>query len=1152
MHTSEPHPEILSLAHKSAKIGIWDWDISGGTVFFDHNYYRIAGYEPDEFPHRFEEWEKRVHPGDLPQTQIALQQYWDKNAETYSTEFRFKTKAGGWMWILSTGQATKWDENGKPTRFTGIHVDISEAKKIEQDLRQERAFSTSLINTAHLIILVIDVEGRIQQINPYMESITGYTEAEVKGKDWFDTFLPPDDHSKIRTMFKTAIADIDVSGQANPIVCKNGQEIMIEWYSKTLKDADGAVIGLLSFGVDITERLQAEALQRKDDLKYRLLADHTFAWEYWVSPEGVFNYISPSCERISGYSPDEFISNPQLMFDIVTPEYAEEVHRHLISENNLETPTCTMEFKIITKNGDERWLEHNCISVFDENGEYIGRRGSNQDITERKQAEEKLLKSEERFKKLSSLTFEGILIHDKGVAIDANESFIQMFGYAKSELLGKNLIGLLFPKESLPSINKNIIKRIATPYEVVGRKKDGTLFPVEIEARDISGANESFRVAAFRDITRRKQSEKALYDSESKLNSILRSAPIGIGQVTDRRFNFVNESFAKMVGYSVQELVGNLSRMVYPSDEEFERVGRVKYEEINKRGSGSVETVLQRKDGTLVDILMSSIPVDQNDLSQGVTFSALDITERRQFLKTIIKQKETAQQYLDIAGVMFGALNKKGEIILMNKKGHQILGYPEGSLLGRNWFDVCLPESMQDEIKEVFRQQMSGDFLPVEYYENTIRNSLGEERMISFHNTLLKDETGISGVLFSGEDVTDQRKAEQERQDLENQLRQKYKMEAVGIMAGGMAHNFNNNLSIILGSIELSKMKMPPDAKIDGYLSNAKTAALRSSDLVKKILTFSRQGAKSKAPIVLPLIIDETLNLLHSTIPATIKLQRRISSKSHNVMINADSSQVQECLVNLCNNAMHAMDEEGSLTIALDIIEVQQHDIPVQYECEPGHYAKLSVQDTGCGMSTETIDKIFDLFFTTKPVDQGTGIGLSTVQGIVAEHDGMIKVNSTLGEGTTFELYFPLLQQPQATEVTTANENMSGGTEHILFVDDDEILVNLGNEMLADMGYQVTTMTDSNEALKLFRDNLNRFDLVITDQTMPGLTGEHLIEEIKEIRPDIPTIICTGYSSKIDEKKAATLGANAFLMKPLRMPDLLQTVRRVLDRETDQ
>lgn len=400
------------------------------------------------------------------------------------------------------------------------------------------------------------------------------------------------------------------------------------------------------------------------------------------------------------------------------------------------------------------------------------------------------------------------------------------------------------------------------------------------------------------------------------------------------------------------------------------------------------------------------------------------------------------------------------------------------------------------------------------------------------------------------QDITERVLAEQEHQKLEDQLRQKHKMEAVGYMAGGMAHNFNNNLSIILGNVELSQMKQAPGSEAIPLLENAKIAVHRSRDLVQKIITYSRKGIRNTAPIHLTVIIDETIDLLNSTLPTTVTLQKNFAPNCVDKLINADASQIQEVLINLCNNAIHAMDEKGVLTISLKEVELEQKDISVQYDCPAGCYAKLSVQDSGCGMSAEILDKIFDPFFSTKEEYEGAGIGLSTVQGIVAQHGGMITVKSAPDQGTTFDLFFPLIELSEnieAEEVNVEHSSLPRGTELILFVDDDEMLASLGENLLNTLGYQISMMTDSNEALKMFTANADRFDLVITDQTMPGLTGKELIAEIKKVRPDIPTILCTGYSSKIDEEESARLGISAFMMKPLDLPVLSQTVRQVLD-----
>lgn len=402
----------------------------------------------------------------------------------------------------------------------------------------------------------------------------------------------------------------------------------------------------------------------------------------------------------------------------------------------------------------------------------------------------------------------------------------------------------------------------------------------------------------------------------------------------------------------------------------------------------------------------------------------------------------------------------------------------------------------------------------------------------------------LSSIIMAREQTKKQHR------ELEIQLRQKHKIEAIGVMAGGIAHNFNNNLSIILGNIELSQMKQPSNSDVTPLLENAKIAIWRSRDLVKKIITYSSKGEQNKTPIQLSEIVSETVALVQSTLPTTVNIEQVISPECDSVVVNADATQIQEVLVNLCNNAVHAMDERGVLKILLQSVELTQQDMSAQYEQPSGRYAKLSVQDSGSGMSSEMVDKIFDPFFTTKEEHEGAGMGLATVQGIVVQHGGLIKVDSAPGQGTEFDLYFPIVDAKR-TEPALVNTEFFRGTEQILFVDDDEMLASLGGELLTEIGYQVSVMTDSTEALKTFTTNADHFDLVITDQTMPDLCGKDLILELKKVKPDIPTILCTGFSSKIDDVHAAELGINAFLMKPLNLSKLSQTVRRVLGESTE-
>lgn len=435
--------------------------------------------------------------------------------------------------------------------------------------------------------------------------------------------------------------------------------------------------------------------------------------------------------------------------------------------------------------------------------------------------------------------------------------------------------------------------------------------------------------------------------------------------------------------------------------------------------------------------------------------------------------------------------------------------------------------------------------------EAIVKTLDGREKEVFLELIVDPSKTDWSRTYVAITDLTDLKEAERKRLELETQLRQKFKMEAVGLMAGGMAHNFNNNLAIILGNLEIARNKLSAGSNIINYLDSAKLAVLRSRDLVMQILSYSRKGAHDKMPVRLSQLVEETYRLLFSTIPSTVKLRRVISAESVNATLKADASRIQEILINLCNNAVHAMDEKGDLTIGLEIFAVQTEDIPAQYRCLPGRYAKLSVSDTGCGMSAETLERIFDPFFTTKGAHKGTGLGLSTVQGIVDQHGGFIKVASALGQGSSFTLFFPLVETP-VVEISPPVQPLPKGDERIMFVDDEEMLASLGEQQLSAAGYQVTAVTGSLEALRLFKAQPDAFDLVITDQTMPELCGKDFIRELLKIRPDLPTILLTGYSNKVTEDEAKQLGIKAFCLKPMDLSEMVKIVREVLDEVKGQ
>ena len=403
-----------------------------------------------------------------------------------------------------------------------------------------------------------------------------------------------------------------------------------------------------------------------------------------------------------------------------------------------------------------------------------------------------------------------------------------------------------------------------------------------------------------------------------------------------------------------------------------------------------------------------------------------------------------------------------------------------------------------------------------------------------------RDEEGKpTGVMLINTDITD-------RLRLEEQLRQAQKLESIGTLAGGIAHDFNNILQTITINADLALLDPPADYGIRNNLELILKSGLRGKDLVRQMLLFSRKSGKKQEIITLTPLIKETFKLLRSSLPTTIQMKLNLETESDTVY--ADPSQIQQVVMNLCTNAAYAMrGTTGSIDICLQAITFASMDVPEE-DMQPGNYLVLAVKDTGSGMDEEVKKRVFEPFFTTKPVGEGTGLGLSVVYGIVKNHKGNITAYSEPGKGSIFKVYLPKADTSVSVKAETP-KTMPRGNERILLIDDEEIIVKSVRNMLQHLGYKVTALMDSQEALKLFSANPSQFDLVMTDQTMPVMTGEDLGKVLMNIRCDIPVILCTGYSDLISSEKATTMGFRGFIMKPFTVREGAELVRRVLDQK---
>ncbi len=505
--------------------------------------------------------------------------------------------------------------------------------------------------------------------------------------------------------------------------------------------------------------------------------------------------------------------------------------------------------------------------------------------------------------------------------------------------------------------------------------------------------------------------------------------------------------------------------------------------------------------------------------------------------RTILESIEEGYYEIDLAG----------NLTFFNESLCKILGYSPDELLGINNRDYASPETakrMYQIFNQIYRTEK-----PASVTDYEIIRKDGTTKVLELSASLMQDN-GDKPIGFRGvvRDVSQRLLADREKRKLEAQLQQAQKMEAIGTLAGGITHDFNNILAAIIGYTELAMLDVQEGSKAKQSLKQVQKAGNRAKDLVNQILAFSRQSKQELLLVQISPIVKEALKLLRASLPTTIEIRQKIETNLGTV--EADSTKVHQVLMNLCTNAAHAMRENGGiLEVSLTKVDIDTDASAQHPDIRPGPYLKLTVSDTGHGVAPEMLERIFDPYFTTKEKGEGTGLGLSVVHGIVKDHRGTITVESELGEGTAVHIFLPRMEHAKEAAVETEESRLGGtptGHERILFIDDEQALVDIGKQLLELLGYEVTTRTSSIEALELFQAQPNKFDLVITDMTMPNMTGEKLAKELMIIRRDIPIILCTGFSEQITEKEAKEIGIREFVMKPLVMRDLAKSIRKVL------
>ena len=737
-----------------------------------------------------------------------------------------------------------------------------------------------------------------------------------------------------------------------------------------------------------------------------------------------------------------------------------------------------------------------------------------------------------------------------------NNGVIRMINRSAADILGgrpDNFIGRTIPDLS-PDNSAQYVQRIRDVF------KTGRPESYEDKVRVVSGDkwffsnyipvfNEDRVVHAvqvvFIDITDKRHAEEGLKKSEEIFSLFMEHSPNYVFFKDESiRAIRLSRNYEQMLGMPLEKLIGKTMDELFPS-----ALAKSMIED-DKRvlKEGKPVRVEEELNGRFYETIKFPILIEGNP--KYLAGYTTDITEQKRAKDKLEANLRFLQALLDTIPSPIFFIDTECRYLGGNRAYFdEIIGIKIDEIIGRTVYD--LPHHISKELADEYHKQDMAllNAGGTQVYEASVRCSDNKIRdFIFYKSTFLNAEGETAGIVGMMLDITDRKRDEEEKAMLQKRLQQAEKMESIGTLAGGIAHDFNNILFPILAYAELTAMGLPSDSPLQQNVKQIYRSAERARDLVRQILTFARHQEKEKIPINVSQILKETVILLRSSIPSTIDIRYNISKGHDNIL--ADPTQISQIIMNLSTNAAHAMEANGgSLELDLGIEELGNHPDVRLNELEPGSYVRLSIKDTGHGIDPQIIDKIFEPYFTTKERGKGTGMGLAIVHGIVKSYGGEITVQSDVGKGSVFNVYLPLLEK-DATALKTMDAGMKypTGIERILLVDDEKAALDVMKTVLETLGYKVTSRTSSIEALEAFRHNPQGFDLVITDQTMPNMTGKTLAKEIMAIRHGMPIILCTGYSEQIDEKKAEEMGISAFVMKPIVIGQIAEAIRAALDK----
>ncbi len=737
----------------------------------------------------------------------------------------------------------------------------------------------------------------------------------------------------------------------------------------------------------------------------------------------------------------------------------------------------------------------------------------------------------------------------QGTYLGCNRAFAHLLGVRKSAIVGKSVYDLAAPELAAIYAEKDL-DILRSPgvqeYEAIIRDHDGNPRTVIFHKATFRGVdNEIFGIiGAVLDITARQQAEDQLRLQAQIIDQVPNAV---IAHDLDGVVTSWNKGAERLYGYTAAEALGRHITFILPP-ELHASVHELIREPLEESGFHELEMPVRNKNGEQFFVLLSlTFLKDREGRTTGIIGYSLDITEHKLAVQAL---RESEEHYRLLFNSIYDFVfvhklmtaQHPGRIIAVNDLTCQTFGYSREEFLRLPPQKLLAPESL-DHVTGLMQRIVTEKNLSAEI---VLRTRNGGRIPVELHASLI-DLQEQPTVLTIARNITDRRQAAETQAKLEAQLLQGQKMQAIGTLAGGVAHDFNNILMAIIGYTVLGRDAVPADSKASQFLQEALKACDRAKNLVEQILTFSRPGTGERRPLIVKYLLKEALDMVRGTLPDNITIHADLATEA---AVLGDSNQVYQVITNLCTNALQSMQDSGGvLEVTLREIDLEAADVAALPELRPGSHVLLTVRDTGSGIDPAVMGRIFEPYFTTRELGGGTGMGLAIVHGIVKEHGGAVTVTSSPREGTLFRIYFPrVAEQPLVTASSASIEtDLPRGSEHLLLVDDEDVLAQVFEQLLTKLGYRVTACTDGNKALKIFQANPQDFDLVITDMTMPRMTGVKLARKLLRLRPNIPIILSSGYSDLISSADAQRVGIRDFLAKPISLENLAIKVRQVLD-----